>query len=84
MKKLWHSIDEEPELPVSCYSVRIAYLAKIPVDGFEKAFVTRIETFSLLKNNPWGVQWKIRVKEKRMVKWCYWNDLVSENLNITE
>lgn len=85
MKKLWHSIDEEPALPISCNHIRIACLVKIPVDGCENAFVTRIDTMSVFKNKPsWYISWKTRVKEKEMVKWCYWDDLVSENLCITE
>jgi len=73
-KKLWHDVKEEPVLGSADY-VRIACLVEFDISWDVKA--RRIDTIRIYQPDQWTVPWPLTVKENHIVKWAYFDDLIS-------
>lgn len=69
MTKLWHDVKEEPVLGEKEY-VRIAFVVN-------DDDVPGIDTMRIYQPDQWSVPWTLTVKENRIVKWAYFDELVS-------
>lgn len=74
MKKIWHSIKEEPVIAGD--SVRIAFMARRTVRDNPHLFYTCLESVHLTK----GMIWNRQVKALNIEMWGYWDE-VTDRLN---
>jgi hypothetical protein len=93
-KPLWHDRAEEPVF-VEEYAkdkengrnayIRIAFLASRPLEPGSDTLVFTIETMRVYREDPYGiVSWEIRSKEEDLVKWCYFDELISDDVQIPD
>ena len=91
-KPLWHDRSEEPVF-VEEYAKyegnqaynRIAYLVSAPVEPDSGRNATFIESMRIYKEDTWRYgSWKVRREEEGVVKWCYFDALVSDDVQIPD
>lgn len=93
-KPLWHDRSVEPvfieeyakdkENGRNAY-IRIAFLMARPVEPDSDTLVFTIETMRVYREDPYGiVSWEIRSKEEGLVKWCYFDELISDEVQIPD
>ena len=74
MKKVWHSVKEEPV--ISDYGVRIAFMARRPVLNCQNPnlFYTCLDSAHL--TDP-AVNWEQYVRKLGIEQWAYWGELTN-------
>ena len=91
-KPLWHDRAEEPVF-VEEYAQydgkqaynRIAFLVAAPVEPDSGRNATFIETLRIYKEDTWRYgSWKVRREELGIVKWCYFEALISDEAQIPD
>lgn len=91
-KPLWHDRAEEPVF-VDEYAQydgkqaynRIAFLVAAPVEPDSGRNATFIESLRIYKEDTWRYgSWKVRREELGIVKWCYFEALVSDDAQIPD
>ncbi len=91
-KPLWHDRSEEPVF-VEEYAQydgkqaynRIAFLVAAPVEPDSGRNATFIESLRIYKEDTWRYgSWKVRREELGIVKWCYFEALISDDAQIPD
>ena len=81
MKKIWHDIKEMPVIPNGEVQVRIALFERRPVEHNTDLTFTIINSERIYREQDYTEKkWKLFVMEHHLEKWCYWNELVSDNV----